>query len=287
MEVITNIKILREKIERIGSSSIGLIYTKGELHKGHQSLIQAARKENNLVIVANLLVPREFESKEAYNLYPKYTEENRRLASLAGADFFFTPDIEVFESEEMMVTIKINDGLKSELNGEGRPRYYEEQLVTLMKLLNITKAKQIYMSDKDLQQIYFTKMFLKQFHYDCKLKVLPAIRDKDGLVLSQRNRLLKLDEKKQICEIQKIFVKAQTAYERGMTSARKIKWHVENEMTKLYLCRLEFVEILEPERLRKIETITDEAILMIGIRVGLVRICDYTYLKVAEKVQEI
>ena len=119
---------------------------------------------------------------------------------------------------------------------------------------------------------------LKQLRYDCKLRVLPVVRDEENMALGIKEGLLKEDERKQVLELAKIFLKAQTAYKRGMVSSRKIKWHVENEVSKLYLCELEFVELVEPERLRKIETITEEAILMIGIRVGQVRICDYTRL---------
>ena len=135
------------------------------------------------------------------------------------------------------------------------------------------------MCDEDLQQVYFIERVLKQLHYDCNLKVLPAIRDENQLLLDSRKEYLKQDEKNQVNRLGKIFAKAQTAYAKGMTSSRKIKWHVENELSDLYLCQLEFVEIVEPERLRKIETIINEAILMIGVKVGKITIYDYVRLK--------
>lgn len=275
MEVIKDIQLLKEKIERLGKNSVGLIHTRGPLHEGHRTLIQAARKENYLVIVSNIVVPREFESQEAYNLYPKESIQDKTLASLAGADFFFTPELETFEAGESIVGVKLGDSLKDELYGQGRPGYYEAYLTTLMKLLNIVQPKKLYTSDKDLQKNYFTKLLLKQLHYDCQLRVLPAIRDEEQILLDSSAQLLKEDERRQVAELYRIFQKAQTAYERGMISSRKIKWHIENEMSKLYLCQLEFVEIVEPERLRKIETITDEAILMLGIKVGKIRLYDY------------
>lgn len=281
MEIIKDIKLLREKIEqlsKLGEKTIGLIHTRGPLHEGHRTLIQAARKENYIVVISNILVPREFASREAYNIYPRSTMQDENIASLWGADFFFKPDIEDFEGFNEMIGIKLGDTLKEELNGKGRPSYYEEKLTTLAKLLNMIQPQRLYMSDKDLQQVYFTKEMLKQLRYDCKLRVLPVVRDEENMALGIKEGLLKEDERKQVLELAKIFLKAQTAYKRGMVSSRKIKWHVENEVSKLYLCELEFVELVEPERLRKIETITEEAILMIGIRVGQVRICDYTRL---------
>lgn len=280
MEIINDIHVLREKLGRIGRNSIGLVHTKGTLHEGHRFLIQKARKENLLVVVTNILIPREFASLEAYELYPKCTKEDLALASYAGADFFFMPDKEQFEESGQMTRVKLNCTLKDEMYGLGRPGYYEEKLTTLVKVLNIVRPNRLYMSDKDLQMVYFTKNLMEELLYHCQLVVLPALRDEEHLFLCGKKKLLKADERKQVRELARIFNKAKSAVERGMISSRKIKWHVENEMSKLYLCKLEFVELVEPNRLRKIETITDEAILLIGIRVGKMRICDYIRLNI-------
>ena len=279
MTIITDIEVLQEKITSMQWNGVGLIHTKGGLHDGHRKLIGQARKENQLVIVSNLLIPREFSSQMAYELYPRCTKQDQEIAESEGADFFFMPHLEAFETTESSIGIKLKEHLKQELNGIDRPSYYEEQLTTLVKLIQIVKPSTIYMSDKDLQQVYFTKKLLTQFFYHIKLTILPVVRDETGLVLGAKNKLLKDDERKQVIEMRKIFTKAQNAVARGMLSSRKIKWHIENEMSKLYLCQLVFAELVDTERLRKIETITDEAILMIGIKVGNLRIQDYIRLK--------
>lgn len=279
METIKNIKELQGKLERWGKGSIGLIHTRGPLQEGDIELIRAARKENFFVVVSNIAVQREFSDIEEYNLYPKYGAEDEKKAEAAGADFFFVPEEEAFESMDWGIGIKIKDPLKDELNGQRNPYYYEEQLTTLAQLLNSIRPKQLYMCDKDLQQVYFTRKFLNQLHYECHLQVLPALRDEEGLLLDFRKAQLKQDERTQVARLGKIFAKAQIAYEKGMVSSKKLKWHVENELSDLYLCQLEFVEIVEPERLRKVETILDEAILIVSIKIGKISICDYVKLK--------
>ncbi|MBP3887196.1 MAG: pantoate--beta-alanine ligase [Cellulosilyticum sp.] len=279
METIKDIKELKRKLERWSNGSVGLVHTRGPLNEGHIEMIKAARKENFFVVVSNIVLQREFNDVKEYELYPRYCAEDERKATLSGADFFFVPEVEAFECMDSVIGIKIKDHLKEELNGQGRPHYYEEQLTTLVKLFNIVEPKNFYMCDEDLQQVYFIERVLKQLHYDCNLKVLPAIRDENQLLLDSRKEYLKQDEKNQVNRLGKIFAKAQTAYAKGMTSSRKIKWHVENELSDLYLCQLEFVEIVEPERLRKIETIINEAILMIGVKVGKITIYDYVRLK--------
>lgn len=285
MEVIKDIGILKGKLERLGKNSVGLIYTKGALHDGHRTLIQAARKENFLVILANVLMPQDLEGMATYEDYPRSTAKDEELASLAGADFFFKPDPKLLESDDALVSIRLGTPLAEELNGQDRPNYYENKLMTIVKLLNIIEPKNFYMSDKDIQEIYFVEQLLKQFKYDCRVKVLPAVRDENQVLLGVSNIFLKTDESKQVAEIYKVLLKAQAAYEKGMFSSRKLKWHIENELSKLYLCKLIFVEIVEPERLRKIETITDEAIIMIGLRVGKINMYDHIILNKKEKGQ--
>lgn len=277
MEVIRQIEQLQQKLERIGEKSVGLIQTKGTLHQGHASLIRAARKENKILVVACLLLERERVNKESDTLDFRDQEESRALASLAGADFFFCPSSECIYKEESMTSIQIKNPLVTQLNGNYID--YANKLTTTAIMLNIIKPQRLYMSDKDLQMIQFTKALLKDFHYNCDLRVLPACRDENEMMISTKNKYLKEDEKNQVVNLYKLLQKAQRAYQKGMISSRRIKWHIENELTNLYLCKLEFVEIVEPERLTSIETITDEAIIILTVRVGKLVISDYIILK--------
>ena len=275
MEIIDHIKTMEEKLERMGNPSVGLICTKGALHEGHRQLIETARKENFIVILANILVPREFESMELYDGYPVSSLQDEEMASLAGVDFFFKPSNSEFENNEMLISIKLNTPLNTELNSQGRPGYYENRLTTLVKLLNIVRPKNLYMSDKDIQMLWLAKNLLSQLQYPCNVRAIPAVRDENGMFLSGKTHLLKEDERKQAAEVYKILCKVQLAYQKGMFSSQKLKWRVESEMSRLYLCHLEFAEVVETERLRKIETITGEAIMMVGIQVGKLRLYDW------------
>lgn len=277
MEVVTTIQELQKKIERLRNGSVGLVHARGPLHEGHKMLIQQARLENFIVIVSHIVVPREFEDNETYKRYPKKSDDDKAIASLAGTDFFFEPEVEEFERGST-VQIELKDSLKDELKGQNRPRYYEQFITTFVKLLNITRAKRFYISDKDLQKIYFAKAVVRQLVYPCEIKVLHALRDESQLLLGAQTALLKGDERKQAARLYTILQKAKYTYRKGVRNVRKIKWQVENDISKLYLCRLMFIEILEPERLKRIEMLTDDAILMIGVRVGKAQLYDYVVL---------
>lgn len=278
MEIVTTIQDLQEKIERLRNGSVGLVHARGPLHEGHKMLIQQARTENFIVVVSHIVVPREFEDSETYKRYPKKSTTDKAIASLAGTDFFFEPAVEEFE-RGATVQIKLKDSLKDELKGENRPSYYEQFITTFVKLLNITRAKRFYISDKDLQKIYFAKAVVSQLVYPCEIKVFPALRDVNHLFLGAQTELLKGDERKQASKLYFILQKAQKMYQKGIKNVKRLKWQVENDISKLYLCRLMFIEILEPDRLKRIEMLTSEdAILMIGVKVGRAQLYDYVIL---------
>ena len=277
MEVIREINQLQQKLERIGEKSIGLIETKGILHQGHANLIRAARVENKILIVTSLPFEESWIDKEDKVLYSKQQVESIELASLSGADFLFCPDVESIYKKESMATVQIKSPQINELNGKYID--YASRLTIITIMLNIIKPQRLYMSNKDLQMVQFTKALLKDFHYNCKLCVLPVLRDENEMIIDTRMSGLKEDEKRQVANLHRILQKAQKAYQKGMISSRKVKWHIENEISNLYLCKLEFVEILEPVRLTRIETITEEAVIMLTVRVGSVIISDYIVLK--------
>lgn len=277
MEVIETIKELQEKVGRLRSESVGLVHARGPLHKGHEMLIQKARRENFIVIVSHIVVPREFESLEIYKRYPKSSDADKAIASLAGADFFFEPDVDEFE-RGATVQIRLVDTLKDELKGKDRPRYYEQFTTTFVKLLNITRAGNFYICDKDLQKIYFAKAAIHQLAYPCRVNVYPALRDENHLFLGAQTNLLRNDERKQATKLYPILLKAQKMHHNGVKNVKRLKWQVEYDISRLYLCKLLFVEILEMERLRRIEMLIEDAVLMIGVQVGKAQLYDYVIL---------
>ena len=269
MEIIRDINEMREKLKRIGNSSIGLIQTKGILHEGHTTMIRAARAENYLVVVVKL---RDIDEGK-YNQY--HFEEEVKMASRAGADFFFIPDYNIIYPSGSITKVHIKNPLATRLAGSIKPDYYALKLNTTCILLNIIQPQRIYLSDKDPQLVYFTKKLLEDHHYYTKLQVVPRVYNELGLVLSTKYTRLKDDERIQVMGIYKILEKAQTAINKGLTSCRKLKWHIENDMNNLYLCKLIYVEIVEVERFTTIETVLGKAYIMIGIQVGKEYITDY------------
>ena len=279
MEVISDITKLQEKLKRIGTDSIGLIQTKGVLHEGHVQLIKAARKENFIVVVAKLKIVEEMMNEAAEVLYPNVNEEELERASSAGADFFFCPTKDSLYTSLSATRICFKSPLASSLNAVLMPHYYEARLNTTCLLMNILRPKKLYLSDKDLQLVLLTKQLLEDFHYACELKVLPRLRSDEGFILSPDYALMPRDVRMQAAQVYKILQKAQSAVSKGMINGRKLKWHIENELNNLYLCKIGLIEIVEPYRLRKIETIVDEAIILITLKAGPIWISDYIQVK--------
>ena len=275
MEVITDINIMREKLKRLNTTSIGIVQAKSFLHEGHTDLLRMARSENYIVIAVKLINSEEFVSEEAATLYPSDVPCEMDLVARTGVDFFFMPPLESLYPRGRMVRLQLRSPLATMLGGSFKDNYYELKLQTTCILCNMLQPKRLYLSDKDLQLVYFTRQLLHDLFYEIELRVAPRIRDEEGVTLSNKLSLLKEDEKNQLLSVYKILQKAKSAVGRGMTNCRKLKWYIENEMNDLYLCKMAYVEIVEVERLTAIETIVDEAYVMLGVRVGKVRISEY------------
>lgn len=275
MEVIRDIHVMCEKLKAIDSHSIGLIQVKSVLHEGHAELIRKARAENFIVIVVKIVAREEFISEAAFKMYPKDETKEIAVASISGADFLFIPPLECLYQLGHSIEIAINNPLAQQLGGAFKKDYYQKRLNTTCLLLNMIRPSNLYLSNKDLQLVYFTKQLLLDLYYDTSLKVLPRIRDEEGLILSSKNALLHPDEKRQALHIYEVLKRAKQSVDRGTMSCKKIKWAIENEVKNLYLCKMEFVEIVDTVRLTSIETIVDEAYIMLTVRAGKIRIGDY------------
>ncbi len=278
MDIMTSLEAMTAKLDRIGRRSIGLIMTKGALHEGHIALIKVARAENEYIIVSSFLHPHEFSSEEAYKLYPRQVEEDQEIASKAGVDFFFCPSYEGLYPNGSSTYVSIYTPLMNRLEGQIHPKYYQSFLTTANLLLSCIRPQRYYISEKDFQKKALLSQLIRDFHYVCEIRVLPTEREADGLIIGSRNTLLEPEERRLAPLLYHTLKKAELAYQRGNISSYKLKLLLETEIKRYYRIQLEYVDVLEIERLTSIETIIEEALIVMSIRLGSVRLSDYIYL---------
>ena len=279
MDVITSLETMTTKLDRIGRTSVGFIMTKGALHEGHKALIKTARTENKIVIVSSFVHPHQFLSPEALELYPRTPGQDIELATQSGADFFLCPSYEELYPRDASTYIGSYSTPMNRLEGEIHPKYYQSFLTTAALFLNCIRPQRLYTSEKDFQKNELLQQLIKDFHYNCEIRVLPTLREEDGLIIGSRNTLLELEERRLAPTLYRALKKAELAYQRGNISSYKLKLLLETEIRRYYRIQIEYIEVLDVERLISIETILGEALIAMGVRIGKVRLADYIYLK--------
>ena len=192
MKILRTVTEVRESVEPF--SEVGLVPTMGAFHEGHLSLFAAARKESDAVVASLFVNPAQFGSGEDLDRYPRDEERDRALAEQAGVDFLFAPAPGEMYPPGFQTWIDVEE-LGSRLEGEFRPGHFRGVATVCCKLLNIVRPRRAYFGQKDAQQAAVVKRVVADLNLDVEIRVLPTIRDDDGLALSTRNAYLSPEER--------------------------------------------------------------------------------------------
>ncbi|HSG13669.1 MAG TPA: pantoate--beta-alanine ligase [Gaiellaceae bacterium] len=166
--------------------SIGLVPTMGALHAGHLSLIEAARAENDTVVMSLFVNPAQFGDDADLGSYPREEERDLALAREAGVDLVFTPSAEEMYPPGFQTWVEVAE-LGSILEGASRPGHFRGVATVVLKLFEIVRPDRAYFGQKDAQQTAVIRALIRDLALEIELRVLPTVRDPDGLALSSRN----------------------------------------------------------------------------------------------------
>jgi pantoate--beta-alanine ligase len=175
-------------------TQVGLVPTMGAFHEGHLSLFAAAREENDAVVASLFVNPAQFGSGEDLDRYPRDEERDVTLAEEAGVDFLFAPAPREMYPPGYQTWIDVEE-LGRRLEGEFRPGHFRGVATVCCKLFNIVRPRRAYFGQKDAQQAAVVKRLVADLNLDVEIRVLPTIRDDDGLALSTRNAYLSPEER--------------------------------------------------------------------------------------------
>jgi pantoate--beta-alanine ligase len=172
-----------------GSVSVGLVPTMGAYHAGHLALFAAARGENELVVASLFVNPAQFGPGEDLERYPRDEERDTRVAEEAGIDVLFVPSVDELYPEGYQTWVDVEE-LSQPLEGEYRPGHFRGVATICLKLFNIVCPQRAYFGQKDAQQAAVVKRLVADLNLDLEMRVVPTVRDAEGLALSSRNAYL-------------------------------------------------------------------------------------------------
>jgi pantoate--beta-alanine ligase len=188
------VRIARTAAELRLEGEVGLVPTMGAFHEGHVSLFRAARAENEAVVASLFLNPAQFADGEDLETYPRNEERDARIAEEAGVDVLFVPPVEEIYPEGFQTWVEV-ERLGSILEGEHRPGHFRGVATVCLKLFNLVRPRRAYFGQKDAQQAAVVKRMVRDLAVPVEIRVLPTVRDADGLALSSRNAHLSPEER--------------------------------------------------------------------------------------------
>jgi len=173
---------------------VGLVPTMGALHAGHVSLLEAARKECDTVVASVFINPAQFAPNEDLARYPRDEEHDAGVAEETGVDVLFVPSVDELYPPGYQTWVDVEQ-LGGVLEGAHRPGHFRGVATVCLKLFNIVRPQRAYFGQKDAQQAVVLQRMVRDLNLELELRVLPTVRDPDGLALSSRNAYLSPDER--------------------------------------------------------------------------------------------
>jgi pantoate--beta-alanine ligase len=194
MRVARSIVETRAALQPAREGSIGLVPTMGSLHEGHLSLLRAAREECDTVVMSLFVNPAQFGDEHDLASYPRDEEHDLGLAREAGVDLVFAPGAAEMYPPGYQTWVEVMD-VGGTLEGEFRPGHFRGVATVVLKLFSIVRPDRAYFGQKDAQQAEVIRRMIEDLALEVALRVLPTVRDEDGLALSSRNVLLSPEER--------------------------------------------------------------------------------------------
>jgi len=252
MLVFAKIKSLQKKIKSLKKgTSIGFVPTMGALHQGHLSLIEQAKRENDLVVVSIFVNPTQFDKKEDLINYPKTIDKDLSLLKSVFCDIVFTPSAEEVYSNSIQSSSFSFDGLEHQMEGKFRDGHFDGVGTIVKRLFEIVKPHKSYFGEKDFQQLQIIKKMVQKNHIPVKIIGCPIYREDDGLAMSSRNERLTKEHRAVAPFIYSTIKQAKNEF--GTKNALEVIAWVENEFKKQPLLALEYFEIADEDSLQSIQ----------------------------------
>jgi pantoate--beta-alanine ligase len=185
---------VRSELAPLRTGAIGLVPTMGGLHAGHLSLLRAARKENDTVVMSLFVNPAQFGDARDLASYPRDETRDLAVAAEAGVDVVFAPTVDAMYPDSFQTWVEVTE-IGARLEGAFRPGHFRGVATVVLKLFSIVRPDRAYFGQKDAQQAEVVRRMIRDLALEIELRVLPTVRDGDGLAVSTRNGLLAPEER--------------------------------------------------------------------------------------------
>jgi pantoate--beta-alanine ligase len=260
------------------SRTIGLVPTMGSLHEGHLSLLRAARRRCDVVVMSLFVNPAQFGPGEDLGSYPRDEERDVALAKAEGVDLLYAPAVDEVYPEGFATAVEVGNGLTEVLCGDPDrrgPAHFRGVTTIVAKLLNTIGPHVAFFGQKDAQQAIVIGRMVRDLDFPTRIEVLPTAREPDGLAMSSRNAYLDAAERERALALSRALRAAEREAEAGRSLAAALE--AARGILRDSGVEPEYLEARDAEDLATVESFNGRPVLVaVAARVGKARLIDNT-----------
>jgi pantoate--beta-alanine ligase len=274
VRVVQTVKEVRESLE--SGKNVGLVPTMGALHHGHESLIQKARSECDVLAVSIFVNPIQFGPNEDYTRYPRALAQDLEMCERNGVDLVFTPSVEEMYPVPPLTFVEVSR-LSEHLCGKFRPGHFRGVATVVLKLLNIVRPHVAYFGEKDMQQLTIIKRMVADLNLAVTIVGVSTVREPDGLALSSRNKYLTSEERQAAPALYRALQEASNRIRAGEQDVATARGAALALLNASPLIRVEYFEVVDPDELQPVSVIHGSVRIASAIWIGKTRLIDNVF----------
>jgi len=275
MKLYTTISSLQEAldVERAKGFKIGFVPTMGALHEGHLSLADKAAVMADIVVVSVFVNPNQFNDPTDLVNYPRTLDSDIELLESRRCDYLFYPAVS--EVYPLTDTRQFEFGLlESVMEGEFRPGHFNGVAQVVSRLFEIVSPDMAFFGQKDFQQLAIIKDLVSQLNLPVRIIPCDIVREKDGLAMSSRNKLLLPQHRASAPLIYRTLLEAQKLS--CSKSVQEVKAYVNSTFNSNPLLNIEYFDIVDDLTLSSVDTWNQPGVKVgcIALYAGKIRLID-------------
>lgn len=275
MEIIKGIKETQRRIlsEKCRGKVVGFVPTMGYLHEGHLSLVRQCRKDTDFCVVSIFVNPTQFGPGEDYEKYPRDEKRDLELLKKEDVDLIFMPEVEEMYPSGYQTYVEVTE-LSKPLCGKFRPGHFKGVTTVVSKLFNAVLPDIAYFGQKDYQQYLIIKKMVEDLNFPVEIKMMPIVREPDGLAMSSRNTYLKEEERKQAIALYRALKRGEELFKKGERDAAIIRREMERVFSEYPLVKVQYIEVVDANTLEPVLKLKGKILIAVAAFVGKARLID-------------
>ena len=257
--------------------TIAFVPTMGCLHDGHATLIRAAARLADRVVVSVFVNPLQFGPNEDFSRYPRPFAEDCEVVGANQGSVIFAPEASSFYPQGFQTVVAVH-GLTEGLCGASRPGHFDGVTTVVAKLFHCVKPSVALFGQKDFQQLAVIKAMVRDLNWDIEIVGHPIVREADGLAMSSRNRYLSASERRSALCLSTALATARRVVEEGMVECPAILARLRAQISADPAVEIDYLAIVDETSLIPQTRVDPHSILAMAVRIGTTRLIDNGYL---------